>query len=182
MENSLLILTVAQSILILALCLAIIFFGYKFYQDKANSQTNADNPKRLENRVKKTTGNCQFHPQLKAEASCAICGALVCESCAKAQGKIHFCPEHNETYKTNTWEALETVKASPDDTTASEYLFKFKQSLWDEKKVPTYIQVHYQINVDDDTIISEVTLFCIKEYVDQYRLLIQNNKEGMITQ
>ena len=171
-----------QSVLILALSLAIIFFGYKFYQGKPDNQKSSNKPDRTQTKNKKATGNCKFHPQLKAEASCAICDALVCESCAKAQGKIHFCPEHNETYKTNTWEALETVKASPDDTTASEYLFKFKQSLWAEKKVPTYIQVHYQINVDDDTIISEVTLFCIKEHVDQYRLLIQNNKEGMITQ
>lgn len=182
MENSLLILTIVQSVLILSLSLAIFYFGYRLYQLKPNSEHKQFSFKKKLKNNKSQTGNCQFHSQLKADTSCAICDALICESCAKPQGKIHFCPEHNETFKTNTWESLETVKASADDTSASEYLFKFKQSLWEEKKVPTYIQVHYQINVDDDTIISEVTLFCIKEHADQYRLLIQNNKEGMITQ
>ena len=182
MESSLIILTIVQSILILTLSGAIIYFARQFYQSKKDSEKpNTHYP--IEHEVSiEPTGNCQFHPQIKAETSCAICEALICETCAKPQGKIHFCPEHNETFKSNQWEILESVKASPDDTRASEYLYKFKKSLWKEKNVPTYIQVHYQINVDDDTIISEVKLFCIKEHAQQYRLLIHNHKEGSITQ
>lgn len=182
MENSLLILTIVQSILILTLSAAIIYFGYQFYRHKPEQAVSEKEVTKAEPSPHIPTGNCHFHSQLKAETTCAICEALICENCAKAQGKIHFCPEHNETFKSNEWEILESVKASPDNTTASEHIYKFKKSLWDEKKVPTYIQVHYQINVDDDTIISEVKLFCIKEHASQYRLLIQNHKEGSITQ
>ena len=183
MENSLLILTIVQSILILTLSLAIVYFGYLHYKSKPNKRNESRDIDPNEYlKESQATGNCEFHPQIKAETTCAICDALICESCAKPQGKIHFCPEHNETFKNNEWEILDSVKASPENTTASAYLQQFKKSLWSEKKVPTYIQVHYQINVDDDTIISEVKLFCIKEDANQYRLLIQGQKEGSITQ
>lgn len=182
MENSLIILTIVQSILILALSGVIIFFGFHFFK---NNQSKSDNNQSSLKKLKTTippTGYCQFHSQLKAEASCSICESLLCESCAKPYEKIHFCPEHFEVFKNHSWEVLETVKTTPDDTKGSEYLFKFKKSLWTEKNVPTYIQIHYQINVDDDTIISEIKLLCIKEDLEKYKLLIQNHKEGSITQ
>jgi len=182
MENSLLILTIVQSILILTLSLAIFYFGYQFYKNKPNKQDQESTQKKTKTNHLEPTGNCHFHTQIKAETTCAICEVLICESCAKAQDKIHFCPEHNETFKNNEWEILDAVKASPDNTQASDYLHKFKKSLWEEKNIPTFIQVHYQINVDDDTIISEIKLFCIKEYISLYQQLIKNHKEGSITQ
>ena len=96
--------------------------------------------------------------------------------------KNYFCPEHHHTFKQNSWEVLDSIKVDADNTTASEYLYKVKKSLWTEKNVPTYIQVHYQINVESDTIISEVKLFCIKEQAGEYRKLIQTEKEGSIPQ
>ena len=171
-----------QSILILMLCLAIFYFGHQFYKNKPQTKTPDRTPPKEDYSHHEPTGNCHFHTQLKAETTCAICEVLICENCAKPQGKIHFCPEHNEVYKKNEWEILDAVKASPENTKASEYLFQFKKSLWEEKNIPTFIQVHYQINVDDDTIISEVKLFCVKEYVSKYQQLIKNHKEGFITQ
>jgi hypothetical protein len=182
MENSLLILTIVQSVLILTLSSAVIYFGYQLYRNKLPQQTEIKPSKKRDLNQHEQAGNCHFHPQLKAETTCAICEVLICENCAKPQGKIHFCPEHNQTFKSNEWEILDAVKASADNTTASQYLYKFKKSLWSEKNIPTYIQVHYQINVDDDTIISEVQLFCIREHARLYRQLIQNQKEGSITQ
>lgn len=182
MENSLIILTIVQSILVLTLSVAVIYFGHHYIKSNSQKKNENDLNDISPPQTVLPTGNCHFHPQIKAEASCSICEELLCESCAKPHEKIHFCPEHHHTFKQNSWEVLDSIKVDADNTTASEYLYKVKQSLWTEKNIPTYIQVHYQINVESDTIISEVKLFCIKEQANEYRKLIQNEKEGSIPQ
>ena len=169
MESQLLLLTITQSILILLLTLAMVFLGvqlWKFNQKKNLSKTTPSESESIES-IENKEGYCSFHPTIKAESTCAICEKLLCESCNRSYETLHFCPEHFQLFHNNEWQILDSIKTNPDDAHLSEYLFKFKKELWEIEKSPLYIQVHYQINVQNDDIESEVQLFCTKESLEQ---------------
>ena len=118
--------------------------------------------------------NCINHPNINAEALCAICMGAFCERCIIADEKLNFCTKHYKLFTDNKWEKLEEIRTTPEEAQASEYLYKFKNSYWKEKQVPMIIVTHYQINVDADQIESEISLLApevqISELKDQLAL------------
>ena len=111
---------------------------------------------------------CDTHPNNRANGSCAICEKLLCEDCNMEIDRFHFCPEHFQLFTSNKWEMLDKIKTTPETTEASAHLFDFKRSKWKENKTPMYIEIHYQINVENDQIESDVALYAI---ADQAQLL-----------
>jgi hypothetical protein len=72
---------------------------------------------------------------------------------------LTLCPEHFRLVNENEWSVVESVKGDSDNPEASMYVHDFKSKYWKDRMTPMYIVTHYQINVDDDHIVSQVDLF-----------------------
>ena len=183
MENQLLFMTAMQSVMLSLLTLAILFLGYQLWKfnqlKKTNEKIFNETPEKSE---LNTEGFCSFHSTVKAEATCAICEELICESCNRSYETLHFCPEHFKIFHQFEWQMLESIKTNPDDAHLSEYLFQFKKLLWSDEKSPLYIQVHYQINVQSDDIESEIQLYCPKDHLNKIELQLSQFKAQGIKQ
>ena len=102
--------------------------------------------------------HCKRHTEVRAQALCAICMDAFCESCIIQDDNLNFCTEHHRIYSSNEWKPLEELQTTPDKAEESEYLYKFKNDKWNSQKIPMIITTHYQINVDQDQIESEIKL------------------------
>lgn len=61
------------------------------------------------------------------------------------------------------WEEIATVKTSTQNPEEGVELFEKKKQLFLEKNLPTYIETHYKINIDQDYIETYLVVFAIKE-------------------
>lgn len=102
---------------------------------------------------------CKLHPGVKASGTCAVCEEMFCEDCMMELEFLNLCPEHFRLVNENEWSAIETVKTDSENPEASMYVHDFKKKYWKDKMTPMYIITHYQINVENDHIISQVELF-----------------------
>jgi len=91
---------------------------------------------------------------------CSICGQLIEEDHIKSVDSLNFCPDHYKLYKDNTWIAITNQKTSADTPDAGIYIYNFKEKLWNEKQIPSFIVTSYEI--EDDMIYSFVKLFVLE--------------------
>lgn len=119
---------------------------------------------------------CVNHPELPAQALCAISSDPICESCVREDDGVIFSLEHFRTYLESTWVEMESVRATADQTEASAHLFEFKRQTWKDKQTPTFVTTHYRIDVESDEIESLIRLYVREEEQDQLRDKLQHFK------
>jgi hypothetical protein len=112
---------------------------------------------------------CPNHSEEPGEVSCSICDKLFCKSCIKPFKTLYFCKEHLPLIMRHDWDEVLTVKTSTTDPEQGVRLYDIKKELFVEQDLPTYIETHYKINVDQDYIETYLVLFAIKEQIDDVK-------------
>lgn len=118
---------------------------------------------------------CPNHREEPGEVSCGICDKLFCKSCVKPFKSLHFCKEHIPLIMRHEWEEVLTVKTSTQDPEEGVILYDAKKRLFEDKGIPTYIETHYKINVDQDYIETYLVVLAIKENVEMVRTHLSQN-------
>ena len=190
-ENTLLMAMIfGQSILIFIALGFVVYFSMKFHRTDKSSSDNLRPSKEISKEIRPiaqpakaplSVGMCDTHPNARANGHCAICEKLLCEDCNMESEKLHFCPEHYALFTENDWELLQKVKTTPDTTEESAHLFEFKNDKWKNEKVPLYVEIHYQINIENDQIESDVALYALKDQAshlkEQLEVLAKKEKD-----
>lgn len=125
--------------------------------------------KKLKKNITKQSVFCPNHPEEVGETTCAICGKFFCKACLRPFKTMHFCKEHLGLVMKNEWEEVVTIKSSTEDPEAGVKLIETKQKWWDQDQLPTYIETHYKINIDDDYIETYLVLFSTKEQLAEVK-------------
>jgi hypothetical protein len=112
---------------------------------------------------------CPNHLEDPGEVTCAICDKLYCRACVKPFKTMHFCKEHLLLIMRHDWEEVLTIKTSTTDPEQGVRLFDVKKNLLEREDIPTYIETHYKINVDQDYIETYLVLFGMKEKTDELK-------------
>lgn len=102
---------------------------------------------------------CPIHPDEPGEVMCAVCDTLYCKACAKPFKSMHLCKEHLALVMRKDWVEVLTLKTSTTDPEKGVELFDIKKDLYQRSNIPTYIETHYKINVDQDYIETYLVLF-----------------------
>ena len=184
METTALILISIMIFLLIIILGVMSFLIYKLLQQKlptqhsvAPSQTEPQyHPAILERmkemerlKPKRSDLFCPNHPEEPGETMCAICDKLYCKACIRPYKSLHFCKEHLPLIMRNEWEEVFTLKTSTHDPEEGVRLYDAKKMLFEEKNVPTYIETHYKINVDQDYIETYLVVYAIPENVSLVR-------------
>lgn len=112
---------------------------------------------------------CPNHSDEPGEVMCAICDKLYCKSCIKPFKTLHFCKEHLPLIMRHDWDEVLTLKTSTTDPEEGVRLYDVKKELFEKEDIPTYIETHYKINVDQDYIETYLVLFAIKEKTEELK-------------
>lgn len=112
---------------------------------------------------------CPNHTEEPGEVVCAICDKLYCKACIKPFKTMHFCKEHLPLIMRYDWDEVMTVKTSTADPEKGVRLYDVKKQVFEQKNIPTYVETHYKINVDQDYIETYLVVYAIKENVDAVR-------------
>ena len=112
---------------------------------------------------------CPNHSDEPGEVMCAICDKLYCKSCIKPFKTLHFCKEHLPLIMRHDWDEVFTLKTSTTDPEEGVRLYDVKKELFEKEDIPTYIETHYKINVDQDYIETYLVLFAIKEKTEELK-------------
>jgi len=67
------------------------------------------------------------------------------------------------------WDEVLTLKTSTTDPEEGVRLYDVKKELFEKEDIPTYIETHYKINVDQDYIETYLVLFAIKEKTEELK-------------
>jgi hypothetical protein len=118
--------------------------------------------KKLQKNISKLSVFCPNHPEEVGETTCAICGKFFCKACLRPFKTMHFCKEHLGLVMKNEWDEVATIKSSTEDPEAGVKIIETKQKWWDQDQLPTYIETHYKINIDNDYIETYLVLFATK--------------------
>ncbi len=143
-------------ILILVVIAGLIFVNYlksNKQQDSKKEVAEEENPV-----TKPGIGVCKNHEHKNSVGICAICEEEYCVDCLKQIDKVNLCPEHFNTFADNIWHPITNQRTTPDDPQDGVYIYKFKQHLWKEKGIPSYILNEYKIQVENDYIETYVQL------------------------
>lgn len=73
------------------------------------------------------------------------------------------------------WEEVLTLKTSTEDPEEGVRLFDKKKEIFEKDNIPTYIETHYKINVDQDFIETYLVLFGIKEELPKIKNKLELN-------
>ncbi len=117
---------------------------------------------------------CPNHPEEVGETTCAICGKFFCKKCLRPFKTMHFCKEHLAIVMKNEWEEVITIKSNTEDPEAGVKLVETKQKWWDEFELPTYIETHYKINIDNDYIETYLVLFSTKNQLAEVKSKVES--------
>ncbi len=128
----------------------------------------------LKKNIKKPSVFCPNHPEEVGETTCAICGKFFCKACLRPFKTMHFCKEHLGLVMSNEWVEVATIKSHTDDAEAGVKLIETKQKWWDKDQLPTYIETHYKINIDQDYIETYLVLFSTKAQLAEVKLKVQD--------
>ncbi len=112
-------------------------------------------------KIKRPDLFCPNHSEEPGEVTCAICERFFCVACIKPYKTLHFCKEHIPLVMRFDWEEVLTIKTSTHDPEGGVRLYAAKKKLFDEKDIPTYVETHYKINVDQDYIETYLVVFSI---------------------
>lgn len=184
MENTALILIIITLFLLVIIVGLLTVLIYKLMKQKESPLSKAsgdaspaefhpaivERMKGLEKvRTKKTDLFCPNHPEEPGEVLCAICDTIFCKSCIKPYKSMHVCREHLALVMRYDWEEVLTLKTSTTDPEQGVKLYDVKKELFLKEDLPTYVETHYKINVDQDHIETYLVLFGIKENVDSLK-------------
>lgn len=137
------------------------------HPDVSRSEFHPEILKRLKEleAVKPTRSDlfCPNHSEEPGEVSCAICDKIFCKACIKPFKTLHFCKEHLPLVMRYDWEEVLTIKTSTSDPEQGVRLYDVKKEIFQRENIPTYIETHYKINVDQDYIETYLVLFAIQE-------------------
>ncbi|WP_290733482.1 hypothetical protein [Halobacteriovorax sp. JY17] len=143
-------------IIVLAIIAGLVFINYlKGQNTKAEKQTIE---KTIDPVSAPGTGICKNHENQHSVGICAICEEEFCVNCLKQIDKVNLCPEHFNTFADNIWHPITNQRTTPDEPEHGVYIYKFKQHLWKDKGVPSYIINEYKIQVENDHIETYVQL------------------------
>ncbi len=106
---------------------------------------------------------CPNHANEPGEVMCAICDQLFCKSCIRPFKTLHFCKEHLPLLMRYEWDEVLTLKTSTQSPDEGVRLFDVKKELFQKEDIPTYVETHYKINVDQDHIETYLVLFSVKD-------------------
>ncbi len=123
---------------------------------------------------KKSDFFCPNHTEEVGEVTCAICDTLFCKSCVKPFKNLHFCKEHLPLIMKFDWVEVLTVKTSTTDPEEGVRLYDAKKDIFQNNDLPTYIETHYKINVDQDFIETYLVLYSIREKSEEIRQKLKN--------
>lgn len=110
---------------------------------------------------------CPNHSEEPGEVMCAICDRIFCKACIKPFKSLHFCKEHLPLIMRHDWEEVLTLKTSTHDPEQGVHLYDIKKEVFHKDNVPTYVETHYKINVDQDYIETYLVVYAIKEELDK---------------
>lgn len=120
-------------------------------------------------RPKRTELFCPNHSEEPGEVNCAICDHLFCWACIKPFKTMHFCKEHLPLLMKNNWNEVLTIKTSTADPEQGVRLYEVKKKLFEQDEIPTYVETHYKINIDQDYIETYLVLFAIEDKVNELK-------------
>jgi hypothetical protein len=184
MDNSILLLVISTNFILAFVLILMIFFLYNYILKNKSTKNNLDqlplHPE-IETRIKeiKKIKNsesilCPNHNEVVGEASCAICDQLFCKSCIKPFKNLHFCKEHLPLIIKNDWEEVLKIKTSTQFPEEGVKLYDLKKKIFLERNIPSYIETHYKIDVEDDHIETYLVLFSIKEQAQELKMIIKD--------
>jgi len=117
---------------------------------------------------------CPNHPEEPGETMCAICDKIFCKTCIKSFKSLHYCKEHLPLVMRYDWEEVLTLKTSTQDPEKGVKLYHVKKDIFESQNIPTYVETHYKINVDQDFIETYLVLFAQKDEIPKVRDLFQS--------
>ncbi|MFL5786161.1 MAG: hypothetical protein ACJ76H_16195 [Bacteriovoracaceae bacterium] len=112
---------------------------------------------------------CPNHPDEPGEVMCGICDKLYCQNCIKPFKSLHFCREHLPLVMNYQWDEVMTVKTSTEDPEHGVRIYQTKKEIFEKEELPTYIETHYKINIDQDHIETYLVVFAMKEQLEKIR-------------
>ncbi len=127
------------------------------------SKTSKMSDKMPEVKIENSKHYCINHPSDHAMGVCAICQNSYCEECIKEHEGHSFCEAHFRLFVSHEWQEIDTIQTNPDIPESALPLYDFKQTLWQEKEIPSVLSTHYKINIEGDFIESYVKLVVRKE-------------------
>lgn len=117
---------------------------------------------------------CPNHSEEPGETMCAICDKMYCKACIKPFKSLHFCKEHIPLVMRHDWDEVITLKTSTQDPEQGVKLYEVKKKMLENSDLPTYIETHYKINVDQDYIETYLVLFSIRENIQKVKDQLSN--------
>ncbi len=120
-------------------------------------------------RPKKAHLYCPNHTEEPGEVTCAICERFFCKACIKPFKALHFCKEHIPLVMRHEWDEVLTIKTSTADPENGVRLYDVKKEIYEKSDIPTYIETHYKINVDQDYIETYLVLYSIREKIQELK-------------
>ena len=120
-------------------------------------------------RPKRSELFCPNHPDEPGEVSCAICDHIFCRNCIRPFKTMHFCKEHLSMVMRHTWSEVLTLKTSTSDPENGVRLYEVKKVIFEKEGLPSYIETHYKINIDQDYIETYLVLFTLEDRVAELR-------------
>jgi hypothetical protein len=110
-------------------------------------------------KAKKAELACPNHPTEPGETICAICDLHYCQACVKPFKSMYLCKEHMPLVMGNEWSEVVTVKSSATDPEKGVRLYELKKELFREQDLPSYVETHYKLNLDQDSIETYLVMF-----------------------
>ena len=110
-------------------------------------------------KAKKAELACPNHPSEPGETICAICDLHYCHACVKPFKSMYLCKEHMPLVMGNEWGEVLTIKSSAADPEKGVRLYDLKKELYRDEDLPSYIETHYKLNVDHDSIETYLVMF-----------------------
>lgn len=110
---------------------------------------------------------CPNHTEEPGEVMCAICDRIFCKACIKPFKSLHFCKEHLPLIMRHDWDEVLTLKTSTHDPEQGVHLYDIKKEVFHKDNLPTYVETHYKINVDQDYIETYLVVYAIKEEMEK---------------
>lgn len=182
MENTALILIVITLFLLVIILGLLSFMIYKLLKERNNnlpqnnqlSNNRSDYHPEIVARMKeiekfkskRTELFCPNHFDEPGETHCAICDRLFCRSCIVPFKTMHLCKEHLPLLMKNDWVKVLTLKTSTHDPEDGVRLYEQKKRVFTNEELPTYIETHYKINIEEDLIETFLVVFATKDQVE----------------
>lgn len=184
MENTTLTLIVITNLLLVLFLGVFGFLIYRLLKDQKNKETVPSpesqpeyHPAILERlkeakklKAKRADLFCPNHPDEPGEVSCGICDKLFCNNCIKPFKSLHFCREHLPLVMNNEWDEVMTVKTSTQDPEHGVRVYDMKKEIFEKEDLPTYVETHYKIDVDQDRIETYLVVFAMRDQLEKIKI------------